>query len=141
MSEHLTNIVVCGIIVRDGKVLIARRAKTKQTFPDRFELLGGHLDPGEQPVQALEREILEELEVKVHVGQLVDAFTYESEGVLKVELCYLCTLDPEVEPTLHPEDHGESRWIGPGEIDLFEKEDEETAALRKAFKILEGENR
>ncbi len=140
MSEHLTNIVVVGIIVRDGKVFIARRAKTKTTFPDRFELLGGHVDPGEQPVAALKREIREELAVNVHAGRLVDAFTYESEGMFKVELCYLCTLDTGAEPTLHPEDHSESRWIGPGEIDLFEKEDEETAAVRKVFKILEGEN-
>lgn len=141
MSEHLSNIVVCGVITRDGKAFIARRAKTKHMFPDRFELIGGHVDPGEQPSEALKREILEELGVKVYVGQLIDAFTYEFEGVFKIELCYICMLDPGSEPTLHPEDHSESRWIGPGELDLFEKEDEETAALRKAFKILEGENR
>ena len=140
MSEHLTNIVVCGLIVRDGKIFIAKRAATKTTFPDRYELLGGHVDPGEQLEVALRREIKEELDVEVIIEAPVGAFTYTSEGVFKVEVCYLCSLsDPTKEPTLNPADHSEARWIGAGDIALFEKEDEETEIVREAFKILEGE--
>ncbi len=139
MDEHLTNIVVCGLIARDGKIFVPRRAQTKATFPGTFELVGGHADPGEQPVAALEREIREELGVEVEVGMLIDAFTYTSESTFKIEICYLCTLkDPTVEPVLNAADHSEARWIGPDEIALFEKDDEETAVLRKAFKVLKG---
>ena len=140
MSEHNTNIVVVGFIVRDGRIFIAKRAATKSTMPDRFELLGGHLDPGETLGEALKREIREEIGLEVRVGELIDAFTYESEGMLKVELCYLCyPEDDAAEPVLNPEDHSTSLWITEGEIDKFEKEDEETTALRKAFKYIRGE--
>jgi len=78
----------------------------------------------------------------VKVGQIIDAFTYDSEDMFKVEICYLCELaDPAIEPTLNPTDHSEARWIGPDEIHLLEKEDEEIEVLRKAFNILEGAKR
>lgn len=70
--------------------------------------------------------------------QLFDAFTYEDEGMLKIELSYLCRLAPGEEPQMNSTDHSEFLWIGSDEIDKFEKEDEETVALRKAFKILQG---
>lgn len=142
MSEHLTNIVVVALIHDEqGRIFVARRAATKATFPDRFELVGGHIDPGEQPATALQREIEEEIGVEVNVGQIVDAFTYESEGMFKVEICYLCTLkDPTKQPILNPTDHSEAKWITADEIGLIEKEDEETEVLRKAFKLLEEAN-
>jgi len=134
MSNHLTNIVVVGFIVRGDKIFIARRAATKTTFPDQYELIGGHLDPGETLEEALKREIKEEVGLDIRVGELIDAFTYESEGALKVELCYICYQeDDKAEPLLNPEDHSTCLWITESEIDKFNKEDDETVALRKAF--------
>lgn len=138
MSEHLTNIVVVAIIYDDAdRIFIARRAKTKSFQPGMFECPGGHLDPDETLEQGLVREVREELGCEIIIEDLFDAFTYESEGTLKVELTYLCRLAPGQEPKLNPDDHSEFLWIGSHEIDKFEKEDEETAALRKAFSILE----
>lgn len=140
MNEHLTNIVVVALIHdQQGRIFVARRAASKATFPGRFEIIGGHLDPGETLEAGLKREVLEEIGCEIEIEDLVDAFTYESEDMFKVELVYLCRLQSGQTPTLHPDDHSESRWIGSGEIDLFEKEDEETEALRKAFKILAKE--
>lgn len=141
MGQHLTNIVVAAFIVRGDKVLIARRAATKSFHPGMYELVGGHLEPGEQPVEALQREVEEEIRLKVRVGDIVDAFTYDTDGELKVELCYICYLEDETtEPVLNSEDHSEYAWITEAEISKFEKEDEETEALRKAFKYLKGGN-
>ena len=140
MSEHETNMVVVGFIVRDGKIFIAKRAKTKKTFPDRYELVGGHIDVGEQPGAALVRDIKEEIGINVTVGEPVGAFTYESEDQFKIEIAYLCYPTDSTEPTLNPVDHSESYWIRRDEIDKFEKEDEETELLRKAFIIIEGDN-
>ena len=136
---HETNIVVVAILHRDGKVFIAKRATTKKTFPDRFELIGGHVDPGEQPEEALHRELMEEVQIQVVIDRPIFAFTYESEDMMKIEICYLCTLAPDSgEPVLDPNDHSTSLWIGEDQIDLFEKDDEETEALRRAFKYLKG---
>lgn len=139
MSEHLTNIVVVAIIHNDDdQVFVARRAAMKSFHPGMFECVGGHLDPGETLEEGLQREIREEIGCEIVIEELFDAFTYESEGMLKVELSYLCHLAPGEVPKLNPEDHSEYLWIGSDEVEKFEKEDEETDALRKAFKILEG---
>ena len=140
MSEHLTNIVVVGLIVRDGKIFMARRAATKFAFPDEFEIVGGHLDPGETLQDGLKREIKEEIGVDIEVGELVDAFTYTSENTFKVELCYVCTLvDPTIEPVLQPADHSEALWISEDEIDKLQKDDPEIVLIRKAFKLINGD--
>ncbi len=139
MSEYETNMVVVAFLVRGGKIFIAKRAKTKMFFPDRYELVGGHVDMGEQPEEALQRELREEINLEVTVGNPVGAFTFEQNGEFKIEIAYFCYPIDGTEPTLNPDDHSESRWIGQGELDKFEKEDEETELLRKAFKLLEGE--
>lgn len=136
MSEHNTNIVVAGFIVRDGKIFIAKRAATKDFHPSMYEIIGGHVEPGETLETALRREVKEEIELDVRVGEVVDAFIYESHSIIKVEICYLCYVNDNTEPILHPEDHSEAIWIGEDEIAKFEKDDEETAALRKAFKLI-----
>lgn len=139
MSEHNTNIVVVAVIYNEEKkVFIARRSTTKETWPNRFELTGGHLEPGETLEEGLHREVREEIGCDIEIERLFDAFTYESEGVFKVELSYLCKLKPGQQPKLNPNDHSEFLWINSSEIAKFEKEDDETGALRKAFKILEG---
>ena len=139
MTEHLTNIVLVAIIHdENNKIFVARRAATKAFHPTMFECVGGHLDPGETLEQGLRREVHEEIGCEIEIDQLFDAFTYEDEGMLKIELSYLCRLAPGEEPQMNSTDHSEFLWIGSDEIDKFEKEDEETAALRKAFKILQG---
>ena len=142
MSEHLTNLLAVGCIARDGKILVAKRSNTKKMFPDRYELLGGHLEPGEQPWEALSREVLEEVGLEIIVGQPVYVFTEQIGDVFYMEVVYLCSLkDPTAEPTLDPAEHSESRWIEEGDIDSLGKDDKEIIALRNAFEQLEGESK
>jgi 8-oxo-dGTP diphosphatase len=136
MNEHKTNTVVCGLIHRNGKIFVARRAAAKATFPNQFELPGGHVEQGESLRDALERGLNEELQIQVKVGQTVDAFTYISEEKLKCEVVYLCQVIGDSEPTLNPADHSESLWLGEDEIDKFGKNDDEMAILRQGFKLL-----
>jgi mutator protein MutT len=137
MSGHETNIVVCGLIHRDGKIFVARRAKTKAAFPDKFELPGGHVEPGENLKAALMRELSEELGIKVEIGQAVDAFTFSSGGIFKCEVFFLCQItDKSQEPVLNPSDHSEGRWLAENETDVFNQESEEKEALKHGFDLL-----
>jgi 8-oxo-dGTP diphosphatase len=55
--------VACAILIQEGKILLGKRAPSERASPDRWDIFGGHLEPGEGPADALVREIREELGV------------------------------------------------------------------------------
>lgn len=68
--------VVGAVILRDGLVLCAQRSMSS-SLPGLWEFPGGKIEPGESAREALEREILEELEIDVTVGELVETTVHE----------------------------------------------------------------
>ena len=62
--------VVAALIVRDAKVLICQRTKS-QPMALKWEFPGGKIEPGEQPIEALRRELMEELGIDADIGRHV----------------------------------------------------------------------
>jgi len=62
--------VAAAIVVSRGRILIARRKKG-QSHEGFWEFPGGKVEPGETPQQCLERELLEELGLKVRAGRVL----------------------------------------------------------------------
>lgn len=84
-------ISVKGIVFEDGKVWLRRNER------EEWELPGGKLDPAEQPVETVEREMLEELGMCVRPVAPVHAHRHEIPGSLDEDrgvlvLSYLCEL-------------------------------------------------
>ncbi|MHA7270305.1 NUDIX domain-containing protein [Arthrobacter sp. HLT1-20] len=65
MENPLRHHVACGLLVRNGHVLLVHRSSAKTSNPNVWDLPGGHLEPGESSRQALVRELEEELCVSV----------------------------------------------------------------------------
>ena len=63
------DLIARAIVVRDGAVLV-NRSRNSKTGEEYFALPGGHIDPGEDCITALEREFEEELGAKVAVYDL-----------------------------------------------------------------------
>ncbi len=59
-------LVVAAVVVRDGRVLLSRRARGTH-LAGHWEFPGGKVEPGEDPPSALRREVLEELGVACDV--------------------------------------------------------------------------
>jgi 8-oxo-dGTP diphosphatase len=59
--------VAVGIIFRNGSILAGQRKRTSR-YPLKWEFPGGKLEPGETPVQALVRELDEELGIHASPG-------------------------------------------------------------------------
>ena len=82
-AEGQQVITACAFIHQefDGveKVFLPKRAETKKFLPGVYELPGGHIDFGEDPVVGLEREIDEEFGAKVEVGDPFYVFTYTND--------------------------------------------------------------
>lgn len=57
--------VVVGALVRDGQVLLVHRRPDKHAYPDLWDLPGGAMEAGESELDALSRELHEELGVQV----------------------------------------------------------------------------
>ncbi|MBV2152196.1 NUDIX domain-containing protein [Kitasatospora sp. SUK 42] len=105
-------IVVGGALIRDGRVLAARR-NSPEAVAGRWEFPGGKAEPGETEAQALERELLEELGVRARaLRRLPGAWAVRPGLELRFWVAELLSGEPRA-----LEDHDELRWLGPAELD------------------------
>ncbi|MFF6778474.1 NUDIX hydrolase [Streptomyces sp. NPDC012637] len=75
-----TRVSAYAVVVDDGRLLLARLAASSPVFaPGLWHLPGGGIDPGEQPVEALARELREETGLELATARLWDARTYDVE--------------------------------------------------------------
>ena len=85
--------VVAALIEKDGKYLIARRSTGDENVEDKWEFPGGKVEPNEEEMTAIEREIREEFELEVkairflvnnehqYPGRIVDLRLYECKYI------------------------------------------------------------
>ena len=107
--------VVAAVIERDGRILIARRPAALH-LGGLWEFPGGKRQPGETPEAALVREIREELDAVVTVGELLDdvEWTYPEKTVRL--LFFRCALDDEPRAA----EGQEIAWVAPADLDRYE---------------------
>lgn len=77
--------VVAGLILKDGKILVCQRTR-HQVMPLKWEFPGGKIEPGEQPRDALRRELDEELGIDAKIGEEVARIQHNYKGGGAVEL-------------------------------------------------------
>ncbi len=77
--------VVAALIVKDGEILVCQRTRY-QTMPLKWEFPGGKIEEGEQPRDALRRELDEELGIEAEVGDEVARIRHDYKGGGSVEL-------------------------------------------------------
>lgn len=77
--------VVAALIVRDNEILVCQRTRY-QSKPLKWEFPGGKIEFGEQPRDALRRELEEELGIQAEVGDEVERITHTYEDGGTVEL-------------------------------------------------------
>ncbi|HYH33707.1 MAG TPA: NUDIX domain-containing protein [Nocardioides sp.] len=103
--------VVGAAIVRDGRVLAARRT-APAAAAGRWEFPGGKVEAGETPESALRREVAEELGCRVEVtGWLEGRVPVGSGHELTVALARLVSGEPS------PTEHDAVRWLLPQQLE------------------------
>jgi len=77
----IRDVAVLALYNDDGQILLQHRDKNMERLPDHWAFFGGGIESEETPEQALEREILEELEYRVRTPELmyVQKFMYRAD--------------------------------------------------------------
>ena len=102
-----TLIVVAGLIIQDRKVLVSQR-KEDSPHGGLWEFPGGKVIEGEEPREALRRELKEELDIEVEVGRIFDAvFEPHPEGSLLL-LAFRCR---KMKGLFKPLGCADLRWV------------------------------
>ncbi len=77
--------VVAALIFREEKILVCQRTR-HQTMPLKWEFPGGKIEAGEQPRDALRRELNEELGIEATIGEEVARIRHDYKNGASVEL-------------------------------------------------------
>lgn len=108
--------VVGAAIMRDGKVLCAQRG-SQGSLPGKWEFPGGKIESGETAREALVREIDEELQCTVVVGNEINTAVHEYDFAFISLTTFYCEL-LEGDPSLT--EHDAVVWLAPSEIKNLE---------------------
>ena len=118
--------VVAAVIRRGNRIFATQRGYGE--FKDGWEFPGGKIEPGETPQEALVREIREELETEIRVGDLIDTIEYDYPAFHLSMDCFWCEI---VEGSLELKEHEAAKWLDreslytvdwlPADVGLVEK--------------------
>jgi RimJ/RimL family protein N-acetyltransferase len=112
-----------GALVRDAdnRVFAHRRSPDRRLYPGIWDIVGGHVEPGETAEQALAREIAEETGWTLRRIEAAFAdWQWEHDGVVRTERDFLVEVDGDLgAPRLEAGKHDAYDWIGHDNLDLM----------------------
>ena len=103
--------VVAAVIKLEDKMEETKIFATQRgygEFKGGWEFPGGKLEQGETPEQALKREIMEELDTEIEVGELIDTIEYDYPNFHLSMQCFWCSV---VKGDLVLKEHEASKWL------------------------------
>jgi len=107
--------VVASVILREEKVLCVQRAEhEKEYISSKWEFPGGKVEHGEDGIQALKREILEELHIEIQNIEFLMTVEHTYPDFHLVMHAYTCKISSG-EPVLT--EHDDMKWLPVEELD------------------------
>ena len=123
----MKSIRVVAAVIRDGNRIFATQ-KGYGNYKGWWEFPGGKIEEGETPQQALAREIREELDTGIEVGELISHVVYDYPEFHMDMDCFWCTVK---DGNLTLREAQSARWLGkedlysvkwlPADKDILEK--------------------
>lgn len=108
------------IFNRAGRAFAQKRSPDRRLFPDTWDIVGGHVEPGESVLEALAREIMEETGWRLlRVRRLLGTTTWTGDdgNGLRHEADYVVEVDGDLDnPALERSKNSAFGWFGPEDL-------------------------
>jgi 8-oxo-dGTP pyrophosphatase MutT (NUDIX family) len=119
-----TPLICVGALIFDAeeRLFMVRRAPDRALYAGSWDVVGGHVEPGETPAEALRREVHEETGWRVTgvAGELPPWTWQGDDGKPRTEYDYLVTVAGDLSaPVLDATEHTGFRWLPESELDLL----------------------
>ena len=108
----MKRIRVAAAVIRDGDRIFATQ-KGYGNYKDWWEFPGGKIEAGETPQQALRREIFEELDTEIEVGELIASVEYDYPEFHLTMDCFWCTV---TRGNLVLKEAEDAKWLSKSEL-------------------------
>ena len=112
----MKTIQVVAAIIRDGDRIFATQ-RGYGAYKDGWEFPGGKIEPGETPEQALFREIKEELDTEIAVGEKLTQVEYDYPEFHLSMGCYWCSIKSG---SLTLKEHEAAKWLQMDDLDTVD---------------------
>ena len=99
---------VIKAINENGEPIIFATKRGYGDFKDGWEFPGGKIEEGETPQEALKREIMEELDTEISVGELINTVEYDYPTFHLSMDCFWCEV---VKGDLVLKEHEAAKWV------------------------------
>jgi len=118
MMEKKHYNVVCAVVIDKGEVLCMQKGQTKFPYTSyHWEFPGGKIEGDESPEEALHRELLEEMEYDVRMGEHLTTVEHEYPDFSITMAAYICTASTR---ELVRKEHADHRWLSVDEMALLD---------------------
>ena len=105
---------VIKAVNENGEPIVFATQRGYGDYKDGWEFPGGKIEEGETPQEALKREIMEELDTEISVGEYIDTIEYDYPTFHLSMDCFWCEV---VEGHLVLKEHEAAKWVSKIQID------------------------
>ena len=135
-SKLLHPVIHLHIFNKDGDLYLQKRSMNKDIQPGKWDTaVGGHIDYGESVEEALRREVREELEVDINVGDLIETIEYDYPAFHLSMKCFACTI---AGGSPHLLEHEAAKWLTSMQLGSVDWLPADVTLIPKIEKMLEG---
>ena len=115
-NKHIMRNVTAAVIKKNGKYLIAKR-QAGGSLSEKWEFPGGKVEPGETPEQGLVREIKEEFNIDVKVGEFIGSIRFKNGDKEYQLMAYFTEI---IQGTIMLTVHEEIQWVNIHEFHRYD---------------------
>ena len=105
---------VIKAVNKNGEDIIFATQRGYGEFKDGWEFPGGKIEEGETPQEALKREIMEDLDTEISVGELIDTIEYDYPTFHLSMDCFWCEV---IKGNLVLKEAEDAKWLKKNELD------------------------